>query len=101
MAPKSKTFIWFLLDGKVKTYDYLYRINLGPHENCVLCGLVPETVDHLFRTCNKSQFVWNSVQDLSGMNFALHDHIANGTWLDYLQQENSKQSASLIAATIW
>lgn len=63
VAPKTKTFIWILLQNKVKTYDYLYHMNLGPHDPCILCGLVVETSNHLLRLCAKSQYVWNIVQE--------------------------------------
>lgn len=38
----------------MKTYDYLYQLNLGPLDPCVLCGLVTKTTD-LFRQCSKGQ----------------------------------------------
>lgn len=30
VAPKTKTFIWMLMHDKIKTYKYLYCLNLGP-----------------------------------------------------------------------
>lgn len=53
VAPKVKSFTWLLIHDKIKTYDYLYHLNLGPLDPCVLCGLASKTADHLFNQCSK------------------------------------------------
>lgn len=54
-------FIWLMLKGKTKTYDYLFSLNLGPQTSCVFCGLKWKIAEHLFNTCPKSQLIWNQV----------------------------------------
>lgn len=39
VAPRVKHFIWLLLHGKVKTYNYMYHLNMWPNTLYVLCGL--------------------------------------------------------------
>lgn len=39
VAPCAQHFIWLTLKGKIATHEYLYSINLGPHNLCSLCGL--------------------------------------------------------------
>lgn len=86
VAPKIRTFIWLLIQGKIKTYEYLYRMKLGPSDCCVFYGLVLETTDHLFRLCRKSQIMWNLVKDQTGLTINLNDHISNGVKLDFNHQ---------------
>lgn len=57
VALRVKTFIWLMLQGNIKTYDFLYQMNLSPLEFCVLYRLITETVDHLFRSCTRSQIM--------------------------------------------
>lgn len=59
VAPRTKSFILLLIQGKIKTYDYLYPLNLGPPDFCVFCGLVLKTIDHLFRQYPISTIIWN------------------------------------------
>lgn len=101
MSPRVKSFIWLLLQGKIKTYDFLYRLNLGPLDNCVFCGLVPETSDHLFRTCRKSLEIWRLVEHLTNRSLDISDHFELGIWLDFSLSSHSWTTASLIAATLW
>lgn len=101
VAPKIKTFIWLLIQGRVKTYEYLYNMRLSPPDCYVFCGLVLETSDHLFRLCGKSQIVWNLIKQHSGLSIILNDPITNGDWLVLNHRRNSHQSASLVATTIW
>lgn len=64
VAPRTKSFIQLLIQGKIKTYDYLYHLNLGPADFCVFCGLVLETTNHLFRQCSISTRIWKMVEVL-------------------------------------
>lgn len=50
-SPRVKTFTWLLCHSKIKTYDLLHALNVGPLQNCVLCDLHIESVEHLFNHC--------------------------------------------------
>lgn len=82
VAPRGKTFIWLLLHVKVQIYDFLYNLHMDPPDHCVFCGLVLETVDHLFRDCPKSRIIWNWVEFMTSFKINLYDHITSGEWLD-------------------
>lgn len=58
VTPRVKHFIWMVFQGKLPTTDYLYKLNLGPDNPCILCGLTKESIDHLFNQCPKTQLVW-------------------------------------------
>lgn len=91
-----------MLHGKIKTFDYLYRLNLGPLDNCVLCGLAPETEDHIFRQCPKCLLVRNLLDEQTGLNLSIPDHITNGSWIiPQVGNHHPSHTASLIAASSW
>ncbi|XP_039119691.1 uncharacterized protein LOC120255989 [Dioscorea cayenensis subsp. rotundata] len=101
IAPKAKSFIWLLMHGKLKTYDYLYRLNLGPPDPCVFCGLTLESSNHLFRLCNFSIRIWQMVESLTNCKPLFLNALDTGEWLDFNVHGNSKSLASITAATLW
>lgn len=101
VALKVKTFIWLLNHGKLKTYEFLYKMNLGPPDPCIFCGLVLESADHLFKLCHFSIKIWNLVASLAHIDTNLVDLVKSGLWLDLHSQGNSVFLASIIAATLW
>ncbi|XP_039142228.1 uncharacterized protein LOC120279366 [Dioscorea cayenensis subsp. rotundata] len=101
VAPKTKTFIWLLMHNKIKTYDFMYRLNLGPPDPCVFCGLVLESSDHLFKYCHVSVRVWKTVENLADITVNLLNLVDDGVWLDFSSNGNSLFLASIIAATLW
>lgn len=46
--PRMKVHVWKLAHGKFPTNAYLYNLNIGPNNHFPLCGLEPETAEHLF-----------------------------------------------------
>lgn len=36
VAPRIKHFMWLMFKGKIKTYNYLHSLNLGPHSLCIM-----------------------------------------------------------------
>lgn len=82
-------------------HEYLYRLNLGPSDTCVFCGLVLETTEHLFRLCHVSAKIWRMVEFLANIKINLVNLITRGEWLDFSSHGNSKFLASIIAATLW
>lgn len=70
IAPKAKHFIWLMLHNGVKTYDYLYNMNLGPQNFFIWCNLEYEIAEHLFNLCPKSQLIWNLISNDIGLTIA-------------------------------
>lgn len=66
MAPRAKHFIWMVFKGKLKAFDFLHALNIGPQEYCIFCGLNHETTEHLLNLCPKTQAIWNDVSNLVG-----------------------------------
>lgn len=61
MMPRIKFFLWKLAHGRLSTGDCLYHINIGPKISYPLCGLVDETMAHLFWNFNKILHCWYEV----------------------------------------
>lgn len=101
VAPRAKTFVWLLKQNKIKTYEYLYKLNLGPPDPCVFCGLVLESSDHLFRLCHISTKIWKMVECLANIKINLVDLLSRGQWIDFYVYGNSKFVAFIIAVTLW
>lgn len=101
IVSRAITFVWLLNHGKIKTYEYLYHLNLGPPDPCVFCGLALEVSDHLFRLCHISLRIWRMVESLANIKTNLAELLTSGQWLDFFHDGNSKFVASIIAATLW
>lgn len=85
VAPRTKSFLWIMIQGKLKTYGFLYRMNLGPPDPFVLYGLDLETSDHLFRLCSISHSVWSLVNEIAGNRIQFEDYFTKGDWLEFRQ----------------
>ena len=53
VAPTVKLFMWKMLHGKIPSFAFLYKLNIGPSLPCLLCGLTLEATEHVFWNCNK------------------------------------------------
>lgn len=61
---KSSKLIEFqfkLLHRRLPTNFFLQKIGLKDNGNCSFCGDEPDTLTHLFWTCNKTQLFWTEV----------------------------------------
>lgn len=56
VAPCVKHFLWLIFKGRLTTYDYLYRLQLGPNNPYILCGTEWETIEYLFIQCSRSKW---------------------------------------------
>ncbi|XP_039134269.1 uncharacterized protein LOC120271661 [Dioscorea cayenensis subsp. rotundata] len=99
IAPRTKHFLWTVFHGRLSTSNFLFQLRLGPNNTCALCGLFPETIDHLFCQCIIAKHVWNYLS--LKINTYIHFPIgfAVGSWLT--DGNLSKHCASIIAATAW
>ncbi|KAH7691569.1 Reverse transcriptase zinc-binding domain-containing protein [Dioscorea alata] len=99
VVPRVKHFLWVLFHGRLSTSNYLYLINLGPNSPCAMCGLAPETIDHLFYQCSKAQWIWSQLSLRLNAHIQFPCRFSSGSWLS--DGTFSKYIISTIAATAW
>ncbi|XP_039136660.1 uncharacterized protein LOC120273975 [Dioscorea cayenensis subsp. rotundata] len=101
VAPRPKHFIWLLLHNGIKTYEYLYRLNLGAQTFCKFCNLDFENAEHLFNSCPKTQIVWQQVSNAIGKQIVFHEGFSTGNWLSPDHPEYDLNVQSIIGVTSW
>lgn len=89
-----------MLYGRVKTYDYLHQLRMGPNTLCVLCGLEYQTIEHLYNFCPKSQVVWALIGDSIDKHISFQNGIISSNWLSYSQAKKSIFVQSIIATIV-
>jgi hypothetical protein len=70
---KVKIFFWLALKRRHWTADRRHRHGLDAQTICSLCGMEPETNDHLFLSCSYTRQVW-----------AVTSHHIGGQWPNLL-----------------
>ncbi|QHN83409.1 uncharacterized protein LOC107621492 isoform X1 [Arachis ipaensis] len=62
VPPRVEIFVWFVILERVNTKDKLVRCGILPTSEitCVICGKAPESVHHLFFTCEYAWKLWGS-----------------------------------------
>jgi hypothetical protein len=53
-----KFFLWLAIHGRLWTAERWKRHGLQDDDACVLCGQLPETIDHLLLSCVYAREVW-------------------------------------------
>ncbi|XP_039145745.1 uncharacterized protein LOC120282984 [Dioscorea cayenensis subsp. rotundata] len=101
IAPRPKYFMWLLLHNGIKTYDYLYRLNLGPQTLCRFCNIDFECTEHLFNHCSKAQYIWRLVSAAIGKQVSFLDGFSSGHWLSPTNSVYDLRDQSVIAVTSW
>lgn len=99
IAPRVKHFVWLNFMGRLTTTDHLFRLNLGPDILCALCGLHRETINQLFVSCPKIQFIWLLISRRVNKHITFLDSFTSGSWLTCYN--HSLYVVSLIAAGAW
>lgn len=56
--PKVKFFAWLLLQERIQCKTNLKRKNVLDSDTCDLCGLAPETPDHIISQCEFTRRFW-------------------------------------------
>ena len=57
--PKTRLFLWCVLENKVPTWDILQKRNLQGPGWCILCQADGESNLHMFLQCAYVKFVWD------------------------------------------
>ncbi|GKV33503.1 hypothetical protein SLEP1_g42009 [Rubroshorea leprosula] len=72
--PKIQYFLRLLMHGRIQTFDTLAKWGVVTDSTCPMCRLAPETINHLFRECPFSNYLWSAV---SPRNCPLLHHVAD------------------------
>lgn len=59
IPPKIKFFLWSICQNALPTKENLYKRQILPDPLCPLCLRHPETQEHLFFLCKKTQQIWS------------------------------------------
>lgn len=81
VAPHVKHFLWLTFKGRVNTFDYLYFINLGPRNLCVMCNLEHESIEHLLFSYCMAQDIWSHVSSKLNVLVSFPNGFCSGGWL--------------------
>ncbi|KAJ6393467.1 hypothetical protein OIU77_022841 [Salix suchowensis] len=60
-VPRFSFIHWLAARGRLATMDLPHVQQLISSSTCVLCGLLPETHNHLFFECEYSRLVWGNI----------------------------------------
>ena len=75
-STKLIEFHFKLFHRRLATSNFLLKIKLKENENCTFCQNAPETLIHLFWTCQKTSKLWKSIGEwLQNMNI-IQDNFA-------------------------
>ena len=104
--PKTEIFIWQLIKGTVLVCEVMWKfgmVNLANCE-CLMCGLVVESINHLFLTCVWSCELWRICMGWWGvhgcMNYSLIDWL-NG-WVGICPSQSRNRAWNvLFCAVVW
>ncbi|XP_039119408.1 uncharacterized protein LOC120255712 [Dioscorea cayenensis subsp. rotundata] len=103
VIPSIKVLIWKLAHGKLLIGAYLYDINIGPHNLCNFCNLMPETATHVIWECPKVALYWSRVLSYLGCPTMPISVLSSEHWItSYLNKShNSQFGKALIVTTAW
>lgn len=99
ITPRVKHFILLAFHGRVNTNEYLYYLNLGPRNVCILYGDDYESFEHLIVYYRKSQLIWNELSYRSNHSFIFPDGFCSGNWIT--DSNHSILYKLVIAAVAW
>ncbi|XP_074318484.1 uncharacterized protein LOC141655297 [Silene latifolia] len=90
IPPKISIMLWRLAHNIMPTNDNLISKYVPVDSMCTLCHSSPETEEHLFRSCEAAQHVWNA--SALGINAIANPSISFISWvgdfLSYLHRQS-------------
>ena len=92
--PRASFILWLAVHGKLATLDrvsvYSPQINLL----CPLCGLIPESISHIFFACSFSLHIWKNVLLSCGV------HWMNPPWPLFIDWASSRWGGKSFSSII-
>jgi len=99
--PKSKLFMWTVLENKVPTWDILQKKHqLGPGR-CCLCMNAEESAIHIFMQCRFTIAVWAECSNLTGSLCKWDGPSLEQSWKNWISNPNTKGKLSLPLIVNW
>eukprot|EP00253_Pinus_taeda_P010319 PITA_10319 len=78
---KIRTFLWLLMRNKTLTWDNIHKKGFVGPSRCPMCLRKPESLNHLFNTCDWADQLWRWMEDLLSNSDrqldSIHDTILN------------------------
>ncbi|XP_062118688.1 uncharacterized protein LOC133832345 [Humulus lupulus] len=68
--PKHMFILWLAVLDRMQLKERLFRFQIVPDENCLLCGTKKETIEHLFFDCHLCYQALNQIKDWLGWHTA-------------------------------
>lgn len=106
--PKIRTFLWLLMRNKTLTWDNLLNKGFVGPSRCPMCLQQPESLNHLFNSCDWADQLWRWLEDLLSNSDqqldSIHDTILNWrTNFSGTQRVNSiwKSAPGFLLWSIW
>eukprot|EP00253_Pinus_taeda_P019962 PITA_19962 len=106
--PKIRTFLWLLMRNKTLTWDNLHKKGFVGPSRCPMCLQQPESLNHLFNTCDWADQLWRWMEDLlcnsDRQLDSIHDTILNwSSNFSGTQRVNSiwKSAPGFLLWSIW
>jgi len=99
--PKSKLFMWSVLENKAPTWDNLQKKQMVGPGWCCLCKNAEESVSHIFLFCNYSAAVWEECAKLVGVNLKWEGTSLEQVWSNWVINPSFQDSKSLPLIVIW
>lgn len=62
---RIRVFLWFLMHGKIKTKDELFRRHIHNYSICDICGYDTENILHALRDCISAKRIWSSLSPIN------------------------------------
>ncbi|XP_010463260.1 PREDICTED: uncharacterized protein LOC104743929 [Camelina sativa] len=96
--PRHAFLFWLMHQDRLPIRTRLIRWGLQVDPSCCICGLLPETREHLFLRCKLSEDLWSAVTRRLGYRpFSFHTWDAFSAWLD-LKDNTAPRSLRRLAA---
>ncbi|XP_074265483.1 uncharacterized protein LOC141587917 [Silene latifolia] len=72
-VPKYAFIYWAIMHSKLLTKDRLWRMRISVNVDCEICGMQPETYQHLFSECPFTQTCSSILQQKLRVKIRLQD----------------------------
>jgi len=99
--PKSKIFMWCILENKVPTWDNLQKRNMNGPGWCCLCRNGEESISHLFLQCRFVDEVWKECSKISSFHFRWDGLEVEQAWKNWVSNPANKDVFPLPLIVIW